>query len=691
MNFLNPLVLLGLVAALIPLLLHLLNLRRLRQQDFSTLRFLKQLERSTIRRFRLQQLLLLAVRMLLIAAVVLAFARPVLPAKLPGLQQRAPVSVLLVLDNSASMALGERFAAARRAAMELLRSLNADDEVLLLPVVSDTVLPEWATNHGAVLEQLQRMQPTATTASLSVVLRRAIGLLGQARHWHRQVYVVSDFHRTQLGAQLPAELRLDARTQLFFVPVGSAQQPAAGEVVLDSVALVSQLHATGQPVVVHARLRNLGERDATVVVSLFLGQERVAQQSLMLRARKAQTVLLSAPLPQPGLCPIRVTVEGDATEFGNERYSAVIVPQSIEVVLIADPEAQPFLQTALQALPVQNSPLRLRALPAEGISAGNLAGAAVVVAASSALTVQQLEQLATYVRAGGRLLLFAADGATLQALPQWLARVGIAGAALRQFSAQQAVTLARVDKQHPIFRGVFRGETEATALPETPALVRQLVVPASAPIVESSAGPLVVEHALGKGRMLVCGVAPLPQWGEFPYSGFFPTFLVRAVLYLGMRALPTLSAEAGQELELMLPGYFGPELRLREPAGGELLRQPRATATGTYLWLGRLQEPGVYGVFAPDGTPVAAVAVNVPQSELEAVPATPSELRRWAASIVSASEQFAVIEDAGELVRLPQQVSSATELWQLLLVIALLCAAVEIGLSKAIARHATDE
>jgi hypothetical protein len=49
-----------------------------------------------------------------------------------------------------------------------------------------------------------------------------------------------------------------------------------------------------------------------------------------------------------------------------------------------------------------------------------------------------------------------------------------------------------------------------------------------------------------------------------------------------------------------------------------------------------------------------------------------------------------VIEDAGELVRLPQQVSSATELWQLFLVIALLCAAVEIGLSKAIARHATD-
>jgi hypothetical protein len=504
------------------------------------------------------------------------------------------------------------------------------------------------------------------------------------------VYVVSDFHRTQLGAQLPAELRLDARTQLFFVPVGSAQQPAAGEVVLDSVALVSQLHAAGQPVVVYARLRNLGERDAAVVVSLFLGQERVAQQSLLLGAGKVQTVLLSAPLPQSGLLPIRVTVEGDATEFGNERYSAVIVPQPIEVALIADAEALPFLQTALQALPVQSSPLRLRVLPAGGVSAGSLAGAAVVVAASSALTAQQLEQLAAYVRAGGRLLLFAADGATLQALPQWLASVGIAGAALRQFTAPQAVTLARVDKQHPIFRGVFRGETEAAALPETPALVRQLVIPASAPIVESNAGPLVVEHALGKGRMLVCGVAPLPQWGELPYSGFFPTFLVRAVLYLGTRALPTLSAEAGQELELTLPGYFGPELRLREPAGGEVPRQTRTTATGTHLWLGRLQEPGVYGVFAPDGTPVAAVAVNVPQSELEAVPAAPSELRRWAAPIVSASEQFAVIEDAGELVRLPQQVSSATELWQLFLVIALLCAAVEIGLSKAIARHATD-
>ena len=59
MVFLNPLVLLGLAAAAIPLILHLLNLRKLRTIEFSTLTFLKELQQTKIRRLKLRQLLLL--------------------------------------------------------------------------------------------------------------------------------------------------------------------------------------------------------------------------------------------------------------------------------------------------------------------------------------------------------------------------------------------------------------------------------------------------------------------------------------------------------------------------------------------------------------------------------------------------------------------------------------------------------
>jgi hypothetical protein len=83
-TFLNPLVPFGLAAAAIAVLLHLLNLRKVRTVDFSTLTFPKELQQSRIRRLKLQQILLLLVRRLKVVYMMLAFARPALRGNLPA-------------------------------------------------------------------------------------------------------------------------------------------------------------------------------------------------------------------------------------------------------------------------------------------------------------------------------------------------------------------------------------------------------------------------------------------------------------------------------------------------------------------------------------------------------------------------------------------------------------------------------
>jgi hypothetical protein len=62
MTFLNPFMLFGLAAAAIPILLHLLNLRKLKTVEFSSLQFLRELQRTRMRRIRLRQWILLALR-----------------------------------------------------------------------------------------------------------------------------------------------------------------------------------------------------------------------------------------------------------------------------------------------------------------------------------------------------------------------------------------------------------------------------------------------------------------------------------------------------------------------------------------------------------------------------------------------------------------------------------------------------
>ncbi|HTY01249.1 MAG TPA: BatA domain-containing protein, partial [Bacteroidota bacterium] len=121
MTFLNPFMLFGLVAASVPLVIHLLNLRKLRTVDFSSLRFLKELQRSSIRRVKIRQWLLLAIRTLLIVTLVFAFARPALHGTFAGfLGGRASTAMLLLIDDSPSTSArndrGEIFPQIRAAA-----------------------------------------------------------------------------------------------------------------------------------------------------------------------------------------------------------------------------------------------------------------------------------------------------------------------------------------------------------------------------------------------------------------------------------------------------------------------------------------------------------------------------------------------------------------------------------------------
>ena len=99
-SFLQPLALLGLFAAAIPPLLHLISRRMPPVIPFPALRYLTETRRKHSRRLKLRNLLLLILRTLVIILIVLAASRPI--AQLPFGDSHAPTAIALVLDNSLS-------------------------------------------------------------------------------------------------------------------------------------------------------------------------------------------------------------------------------------------------------------------------------------------------------------------------------------------------------------------------------------------------------------------------------------------------------------------------------------------------------------------------------------------------------------------------------------------------------------
>src|SRR5438067_5954212 len=104
-TFLHPLALVGLAAAAIPALLHLLERRVPPEAEFPPLRYLREAERQKARRLKLRHLLLLLLRTALIVIIVLAAARPLFPTQASAGSLHEPTALTVILDNSASSGL----------------------------------------------------------------------------------------------------------------------------------------------------------------------------------------------------------------------------------------------------------------------------------------------------------------------------------------------------------------------------------------------------------------------------------------------------------------------------------------------------------------------------------------------------------------------------------------------------------
>ena len=127
MAFLNPIMLFGLTAVSVPIIIHLLNRRRFQKVVWAAMRFLKLSVEQNQRRMQIEDLILLALRCLLLALLALALARPALMSNSKDVFGQSKVTGVILLDNSYSMGVSDgtrtRFDKAREAALQAIDSM----------------------------------------------------------------------------------------------------------------------------------------------------------------------------------------------------------------------------------------------------------------------------------------------------------------------------------------------------------------------------------------------------------------------------------------------------------------------------------------------------------------------------------------------------------------------------------------
>ncbi|MDD3125838.1 MAG: BatA and WFA domain-containing protein, partial [Candidatus Kapabacteria bacterium] len=266
MNFFNPTVLFGLIAASIPLILHIINLRKLKKVEFSSLKFLKELQKTRIKRLKIKRLLLLILRTLAIASIVIAFARPTIDSPLPLLSNYSTTSTVILLDNSASMnisdAHGNRFNQAKNEVRRILTTRKEGDETAIIPLSTTANSSIFGNilsrNSEYVRAELDNMPLGYSVADLDRGIRSAVNLLHNSLNFTREIFIVSDLQSNVLRnlSRDSSKFAVDV-SNFFMFPVG--YDTDAGNQVnvsVDSVHLITQIFRSDSPVEAEAIIHN---------------------------------------------------------------------------------------------------------------------------------------------------------------------------------------------------------------------------------------------------------------------------------------------------------------------------------------------------------------------------------------------------------------------------------------------------
>ena len=336
MAFLNPLFLFGLLAAGIPLIIHLWNRRRVVTIDFSSLMFLMAAHRENARRFQLRQLLILLLRMAIVALIALALARPFLTLGLPVASVRAKTDLVIVLDNSYSMAYqdvdGIRFEKAKTLAIDILDTLRHGDSaaLILMSDIPNPIFRQLTPDLESVSAAINAAEVSYRATNVQPSLELAHEILAESEQLNKELYLISDFAENGWKNWSRLLNRSGARVSLMPVTDGEAHNTN-----IEEIRPSNQLIGVNLPLQLNVTTANHSVAPLTRdMLTLFIGGEKQKTVSFSAAANESLNTTLTYNFSTPGTHTGYFTLTEDRLNIDNRRYFTLNIIGEVRVLCV---------------------------------------------------------------------------------------------------------------------------------------------------------------------------------------------------------------------------------------------------------------------------------------------------------------------------------------------------------------------
>jgi hypothetical protein len=426
-DFINPWMLAGLAGVSLPVLAHLLSRRKYDTVEWGAMQFLE-LGRNARQRIKLEELLLLALRMGMIALIAIALSRPWMSGGLANTFASKPAcDIAIVIDSSYSTDWNAKAQTPREQAVSwaktLVDQLGPGETVGLIDArgTVEAKVPSLTRDRNLIRESLDDLPKPSGSSRLNDGILRGLQMVNAGSNVSRHVVVVTD---GQLHPWRDADehlwLQLKELREQSTVPADvwvvstQKQQARQNNDAVDRLQLSRELTVVNFPVRIRTRLKNSGAKAASNrKVYLEVDGQRLADKTISVRVEPdgQATIEFEHRFRTSGAHVLAVSIDEDSLP-GDDRSEAAIEITDALPILLVDGSISPdparsevfFAKSALSAVANPTPWISARTVRSAAFSETSIADAQVIMLANvPRLTDQQLDAIKEFVDNGGGL------------------------------------------------------------------------------------------------------------------------------------------------------------------------------------------------------------------------------------------------------------------------------------------------
>jgi len=620
MKLLYPDFLWALLALLIPIIIHLFNFRKFQRVYFSNIELLKEVKLETKSKSRLKHYIVLALRMLAITALVLAFCQPYMPTNDADVMGDNVVSIYI--DNSHSMDSkgenGYRLDLAKEQASTIVSSYGPTDKFQLL-TNSFEGRHQRLYNKNEVEQLIDDIEPSYVTRNISEVYLRQSDLIEDVDA-NKKAYWLSDFQKNAIDFE---ELKPDSTISIVCIPY---EHTTTSNLYIDSIWFATPVRRSGVEDVVFAKVENTSNNSLEFKLNLIVNDENQGFVNFTIEPKSSIVCNVSYTLHSNGVqhAELKLTDYPDADLAFDDSYNfSYNVKSTLKVLHIYEGGLKSDSSGYLGTLYGRNEIFKFKNTTLGKVDFSNLKEFDFIALSNVKNISSGLNsELTNYINQGGSVCIFPAseiNQATYNTFFQGLGGLSI------QPAKSGTIKVNAINASHPLYADIFNTLPKNVDLPLVNKYypIDYTVSSNTEQLMTLQNGkPLITYTKLPQGSISISAVPLDAEASNFPkHALFVPTMLRLAefsnntskysyIVGVDDAVKSTFSIENQEGLKIK-------KINTAENGGGdfEFIPEVSKSNSGTYLLLfNQISQAGHYDVVYND-TKVAGISFNYNRTE----------------------------------------------------------------------------